>query len=305
MKNYDFLAKKKIAFIIALVVFALGVVSFIIRGFNFDIDFAGGNEMTVTIGKSAEEELSNVRKIVADVIGDNQISSIAKSGSNNQQVIIRTVKLTNDDTDKVFAALKEAYSLTATAPDALQSVGSTVSGDTRKTAFISSGAAILLILIYITFRFQFASGLSSIVCLIFNIFTMLTFYSLLQIPLNSNVIAACLTILGYSINATIVIFDRVRENNKKSGDSFDANANSAIHQTLARSINTTVTTLLTIGMVYILGVESIRNFALPLIIGIVAGLFSSIFLGCPLWGIFNKVFTRKKSNAKSNVLKKA
>jgi preprotein translocase subunit SecF len=113
-------------------------------------------------------------------------------------------------------------------------------------------------------------------------------------------IAACLTILGYSINATIVVFDRVRENNNKFKlASFEDNANLAVNQTLARSINTTITTLLTIGMVYILGVDSIKNFALPIIVGIIAGVFSSVFLGAPLWCMLNKVFTKKaKSNKK-------
>ena len=128
---------------------------------------------------------------------------------------------------------------------------------------------------------------------------MLVAYSLLQIPVNSTIIAALLTILGYSINATIIIFDRIRENDKAMGRgvSFADKVDDGIRSSIGRSINTTVTTLLTIGMLYILGVTSIKNFALPLIVGIVAGLFSSVCLAGPLWNIFNNVAInmRKKS----------
>ncbi len=297
MKNYNFMKNSKTAFIIAAVVLVLGVLSMLIRGFNLDIDFAGGTELSISIGKNVTSELDNIKAIVKDVIGE-EASSVAKSGSDANQAIIKTKELSNETTDKLFEALKEKYNLTAETFDSIETVGSTISGDTQKTAIVSCLVAVALILVYITIRFQFTSGLSSIVCLAFNIFTMLAFYSLLQIPVNSNLIAACLTILGYSINATIVVFDRVRENNRKFKlAEFDDNANLAVQQTLARSINTTITTLLTIGMVYILGVDSIKDFALPIIIGIIAGVFSSVFLGAPLWSKFNKIF---KVNAKQN-----
>ncbi len=297
MKNYNFMEKRKTAFIIAAVVLVLGIASMLIRGFNLDIDFAGGSELTLDIKTNVnDKEISTIKDIVKNAIGEHP-SSVAKTVSNNNQVIIKTKELSNDEIDAIFDGLKAKYeAITAEEFDSVQNVGSTVSGDTQKTAIISSLVAVLLILVYITIRFQFTSGLASVVCLAFNIFTMLAFYSLIQIPVNSNLIAACLTILGYSINATIVIFDRIRENTKKSNGDFSENANTAIHQTLGRSINTTITTLLTIGMVYILGVDSIKNFALPIIIGIVAGVFSSIFLGGPLWDIFNKVFASKKND---------
>ena len=294
MKNYNFMGNKKTAFIIAAVILVLGILSMLIRGFNLDIDFAGGSELTLSIGKNVSSELDTIKDLVKEVTGETP-SSVAKSGSDANQVVIKTKELSNEKTDEIFAALKEKYALTAETFDSIQTVGSTISGDTQKTAIVSCLAAVILILIYITIRFQFTSGLASIACLAFNIFTMIAFYSLLQIPVNSNLIAACLTILGYSINATIVVFDRIRENNNKFKlASFDENANLAIKQTLARSINTTITTLLTIGMVYILGVDSIKNFALPIIVGIIAGVFSSVFLGAPLWSIFNGVFGRKQ-----------
>lgn len=307
MKNYNFMTKSKTAFIIAAVVLVLGILSMIIRGFNFDVDFAGGVEITANIGKDAsKEEINAIQDLVKEATGEDA-SSVAKSSANNQQVIIKTKELADDLHNKLIESLSEKYGLTSEDINQ-QSVGSTVSGEIKKTAILSALVAVALILVYITFRFQFTSGLSSIACLAFNIFTMLSFYSLLQIPLNTNFIAACLTILGYSINATIVIFDRVRENLKANNKTFEENANDAVHQTLARSVNTTITTLLTIGMVYILGVDSIKNFALPIIIGILAGVFSSVFLGAPLWNLFNKVFNKKDkkaTNTNKEELKKA
>ncbi len=303
MKNYNFMEKQKTAFIIAAVVIVLGVVSMIFRGFNLDIDFAGGSELSVTIGKNVSGEIDTIKDIVKEATGL-EASSVAKSGADSNQAIIKTKELSTEQTDKLFEALKEKYDLKADTFDSIDTVGSTISGETQKTAIMSCLIAVLLILVYITIRFQFTSGLSSIACLAFNIFTMLAFYSLLQIPVNSNLIAACLTILGYSINATIVVFDRVRENNKKfKQTSFEENANNAIKQTLARSVSTTITTLLTITMVYILGVDSIKNFALPIIIGIIAGVFSSVFLGAPLWSFFNKIFAKKSKQNKTELNK--
>ena len=310
MKKYNFMANKKTAYIIAAVIIVVGIVSFIVRGFNLDIDFAGGNEISVDIGVEVTKDVQNdIRAELTkgegkdQIIKDNQISSIAKSGSNSNQVIIRTVKLNNETMDKIFEALKTKYNLTAETPDSIESVGSTISSGTRTTAFFSAFIAIVLILVYITFRFQFTSGLASIACLAFNIFTMLSFYSLFQIPINSNVIAACLTILGYSINSTIVIFDRVRENIKKYKVSFEENANAASQQTFTRTLNSTITTLITIGMIYILGVEAIRYFALPLIVGIVAGFFSSVFMSCPIWDFFNKTLKIEERKAKKKAAK--
>lgn len=167
-----------------------------------------------------------------------------------------------------------------------------------KTALIAAAVAIVLMFVYIAYRFkQFSSAASSVICLFFNLYVMFTFYALFGWELTLDIIPACLTILGYSINATIVIFDRIRENYKKDKSDFDAAANDGVHSTLLRSLNTTITTLITIVLVYILGVESIKAFALPLIIGIIAGLFSSVFLSAPLWSAMHSSEKDKKAEA--------
>ncbi len=157
------------------------------------------------------------------------------------------------------------------------------------TALFAAAIAIVLMLVYITLRFkQVSSGIASVICLFFNLFVMFTCFSIFQWEMTLDVIPACLTILGYSINSTIVIFDRIRENYTADDSSFDNAANAAVHSTLLRSVNTTITTLITIVLVYFLGVESIKAFALPLIIGIIAGLFSSVMLASPLWAVLRK-----------------
>lgn len=291
MKNFDFIAKKKIFYIVTVVLLVAGLVSFFVRGFNIDIDFAGGTEASLDIGKEVTaDERDAIKDLVLENLDDkSKYSSVEKSAADGNMVIIKTNQLTTDEKAKILSALTQRYGLDVKDFDSYESQSATLGKETTATAIKTSVIAIVLMLVYITFRFQFTSGLASVCCLIFNLFAMFTLYSLFQIPLNSNVIAACLTILGYSINATIVIFDRIREN-LKSDKNFGKVANDGVHQTFWRSINTTVTTLLTIGMIYIFGVEAIRNFALPLIVGIVAGLFSSVCLAAPLWGDFRKLF---------------
>ncbi len=163
-------------------------------------------------------------------------------------------------------------------------IGASISNEIKRSAFVSTIIAVILMLVYITIRFEFRSAIAAIFCLIHDIVIVIASYSILGIPVSSNIIAVILTILGYSINATIILFDRIRENRRRMGKTdFGVVINTSTRQTLMRSINTNITTLFTIGMIYILGVHSIKEFALPIIIGIVAGLYSSIFLSGSFW----------------------
>lgn len=161
------------------------------------------------------------------------------------------------------------------------------------------------ILIYVTIRFEFTSGCVAVLALAHDVLVLLGIYSLFRVSVNINFIAAVLTVLGYSINNTIVIMDRIRENTRHSRkESYGEIANNSIWQTMTRSINTTVTTLLTIGMVYIIGVASIKAFALPIIIGIVIGFFSSVFITGPLWATWRDSAVTAKRNGAANTKKK-
>lgn len=173
-----------------------------------------------------------------------------------------------------------------------------------RSAIWMSLLACAAILLYVTFRFEFTSGCVAVLALAHDVLVLLGIYSVLQISVNINFIAAVLTVLGYSINNTIVIMDRIRENTRNSRkETYGEIANNSIWQTMTRSINTTITTLLTIGMVFIIGVSSIRAFALPIIIGIVVGFFSSVFITGPLWATWrdSAVNAKKGSgNGKNN-----
>lgn len=298
MKNLDIIKNKKIFIGIAALVILAGIISFAIQQFNIDIDFSGGTEIQLNIGKDVtDEDCNKINGIIEEKIGKKYVSSTTKSTADSKMAIIRTgsQELTNEQQTTLLDAIDEAFGIDHSAVECeINSVSATIGGRLVKTAILSVCIAIVLMLVYIAFRFQFASALAAIVCLCHDVLVMFTFYTIFQIPINSNIIAALLTILGYSINATIIIFDRIRENKKHMEGDFANVVNVSIRETFNRSLNTTLTTLFTIGMIYILGVSSIRNFALPIIIGLVAGFFSSVFLSGMLWYTFDKLFSKKK-----------
>lgn len=262
--------------------------------YNLDIDFAGGTQMEFQMHDTAltAETLTEIQNLVEETTGVKPNAPQA-IGDNKDQVLIRSTSLTSEQRQAVIDKMNEKYSLTADDLLSSEDVGKTVGDDLKKAAFLSAGVAVVLMLIYITIRFEFTSGLAAVVCLVHDLLVMLSVYVIFQIPFNQNFIAAALTILGYSINASIIVFDRIRENLRTARKaSFEEVAEGAIWQTMGRTINTTLTTLFTIGMIFILGVSSLRDFTLPLLIGIVSGAYSSIFLSGALWGFFRKKFKK-------------
>ncbi len=300
MKNFHFIKNKKVTLIILASILVIGLASFFIRGFNIDIDFSGGTEMKIDLGVEVTDEVcDNVNSIIAKEIGEKYVSSTKQSDADRSMAIIRTgtSELSNEQSATLKAAILAAYPNADLKNLEEDSIAPTIGKELTKTAIISVIIAVVLMLVYIWFRFELASGIAAVLCLAHDLFVMWAVYSLFQIPINSNIIAAMLTILGYSINATIIVFDRIRENKKndKTKAEFGEIVNGGIHNTLGRSINTTLTTLFTIGMIYIMGVDSIRDFAFPLIIGIIAGLFSSVFVSGMLWDTLVKILPKKKA----------
>ena len=222
-------------------------------------------------------------------------SSVTSSGDANEQVLIRSTSIDSETRQQVIDAMNETYGLTDDDLYGNNDVSASVGSDLQRSAVLCAALAIVLMLLYITFRFELTSGLAAVVCLIHDLLIMLSVYVWLQIPLDSNFIAAALTILGYSINASIIVFDRVRENLRTARkEPFESVAERSVWQTMGRTINTTLTTLFTIGMVFILGVPSLKQFTLPLIVGILAGAWSSILLSASLWGFFRKKLRRHR-----------
>ncbi|MBR5278547.1 MAG: protein translocase subunit SecF [Clostridia bacterium] len=300
MKNFHFIKKKKVTLIILAAVLVIGLASFFIRGFNIDIDFSGGTEMKIDLGVEVTDDVcDNINSIIEKEIGEKYVSSTTKADADKNMAIIRTgtAELSNEQSAKLKAAILAAYPNADLKNLEEESIAPTIGKELTKTAIFSVAIAVVLMLVYIWFRFELASGIAAVACLAHDLFVMWAIYSLFQIPINSNIIAAMLTILGYSINATIIVFDRIRENKKndKTNAEFGEIVNTGIHNTLGRSINTTLTTLFTIGMIYILGVDSIKDFAFPLIVGIIAGLFSSVFVSGMLWDMLVKILPKKKA----------
>lgn len=298
---------------ISFALMIVSVISLIVRGFNLDTDFAGGIAVTYEIKTDFNTE--DVQKIVDEALGSHQSpSSIQRS--NNDEVVVKfgyendlkteadRSAFSLDRVTKITTALQEKYDPNASGDDSKvllknQDIISPSTGqDLARSALWMSILACIAILFYVTLRFEFVSGVVAIFALIHDVLLLLGLYSIMQWSVDTNFIAAILTVLGYSINNTIVIMDRIRENTRHARkESYSEIADKSILQTMNRSLNTTITTLLTIGMVYILGVKSIQVFALPIIIGIVIGFYSSVFVAGPLWATWRDSAVNAKKKA--------
>jgi preprotein translocase subunit SecF len=298
MKNIKVIEKSKIWFILSAVLIVISLGSMMFQGLNFGIDFIGGT--IITIDLKTPFETSDARTIVDQYDTD---ADITNAGDDGSQIIISTKKdLSTDERTSLFTAFQEKYTLESADLLSIDTVSPSIGAEIAQSAVIACIVAVALMLVYITFRFEFFFGLTAVIALVHDLIIVLGVYSLFQIQVNSPFIAAMLTILGYSINDTIVVFDRIRENRNRFGK-FDyvPLVDTSISQTLQRSINTSLTTLLAIGSIYVLGVQSIRDFALPLIVGIISGTYSSIFIASTLW-VKIKEKQAQKINTKKNIV---
>ena len=299
----DFLKHKKVFFAIAIVCMISGPVAMLIhsqgsgKALNYSLEFMGGTSTNVTFNEdySIEEIDEKVKPVVQEVTGDANIQATKVSGSN--QVIIKTRELSLDERTELSQKLNEKFGVDESTITA-ESISSTVSNEMRQDAIVAVIIAAICMLIYIWLRFKdIRFGASAVLALLHDVLIVLAFYAIARISVGNTFIACMLTIIGYSINASIVIFDRIRENlgssKKHSDEALKEIVNRSITQTLTRSIYTSLTTFITIAALFILGVPSIREFAAPLIIGIVAGAFSSVCISGPLWYILKTKFKSK------------
>lgn len=203
----------KIYFLVPLVIVLIGAIfMFACGGFVQDVDFAGGMTMYVDMGK--EVKLDDVAKTVEGA--DASIKSPKVLNSDDNVIIIQTTPIERDVRDKIIDALCEEYSIERTAVLQVEDVTATMGAELRSQALKAALIACVLMLLYITIRFEFFTGISAVICLLHDVLIMLSFYAIFRIPMNANFIAAMLTIIGYSINNTIVVFDRIRENQGKA-----------------------------------------------------------------------------------------
>ena len=285
---FKIVEKSKIWFSISLAIILIGVVLMCTRGLNFGIDFKGGTKLVVELG-------DNFDKVEVDNIVKEYASDAVTKTVEGTQYEIKSTELDETKTAELFDALKEKYTLDDSALVSETQIGPSVGKELSRNAIIAVLVACVAMLVYIAIRFEFTFGVAAIGALIHDVLITLSVYAIFNIPVNSSFIAAMLTIVGYSINDTIVVFDRIRENNHSMRRSNPAEiANKSINKTLARSINTSLTTLIIIGAVNVF-VPTVREFSFPLLIGIAAGAYSSIFIASPIWVILKNKMNKKKS----------
>lgn len=276
---------RKKFFAASLIVIIIGFAAMIFnaqagRGaFQYDVEFTGGTSFDLDLGQDYEQE--DLQKLITDVTGQDSPQIQQVIGTNEATVKIQSIDSATRET--LTNAILEAY------PNAVMGevndVSGTVSHEMQTAAIKATLIAAVAMLLYISLRFHdFRAGGSAIIALLHDVLIVLTAYAMFRIPVNNTFIVVLLTILGYSINATIVIFDRIRENKS----AFHANQtaekiNKSISQTLARSINTSLTTFFTVGAIYVLGVPALKEFALPMMIGILAGAYSSVCISGSIW----------------------
>lgn len=283
-----FIENRMKCFAISTVVIATGLASMFYNGsqgngmLNWDIEFTGGTSFEIDMG--AEFDNDELIQLIEDTTGEGNIQ--LQNVVNTNQVMIKMKSIDSPTRSALEVAVEEGFENSEIISSA--DVSGVVSGQMQVAAVQAIVVACIAMLIYISFRFKdVRAGGSAIVALMHDVLIVLTAYSLLRIPVDNAFIAVLLTVLGYSVNATIVIFDRVRENKVN----FPRNKtiekmNRSIEQTLGRSIHTSITTFLAVGSVYFLGVQSIKEFALPMMVGIVAGIYSSIFISASVWYTF-------------------
>lgn len=305
-KIIDFLGKKAIFFAISIAVIAAGFVTMGVQSgkgegaLNYSLEFKGGTATTVTFDKdySIKEIDSKIVPVVEDVTGDHNVQAQKVKDSN--QIIIKTQTLNLDEREALNNALADKFGVDTSTITA-ENISSTVSSEMRQDAIIAVIISAICMLIYIWFRFKdvrFAS--SAVLALLHDLLFVLTFYALARTSVGNTFIACMLTILGYSINATIVIFDRIREELRvmKRNDDLKALVNRSITYTLTRSIYTTFTTFVMVAVLYIMGVSSIKEFAAPLMVGIAGGGYSSVCITGALWYVMKTKIGSKKAAKK-------
>ena len=275
MRNINFMGGRKAALTISLVLVAASIVLLLTRGLNLGIDFTGGNVIQTEF--ETRPDIADVRSVISGIVAKGaMIQNFGEKG-----IIIRTNEDTEQSREAVVKALSEKYSdMKVTG---FEKVGPVVGGELRRQAVIGVTIALFAILVYITLRFQFRFAVVSVVPLVHDVVIALGFFSLTQMEIGSSFIAAILTIVGYSLNNTIIILDRVRENwGSLSKDGIVALVNKSLNQTLARTINTTLTTLFPVIALCVWGGPVLMAFSYAMLVGMIAGTWSSMMVATGL-----------------------
>lgn len=285
MRNFDIVGRRKIWYFLSLCVIIPGIISMFVKGFNFGIDFTGGTIIELRFDDKVA--ITQVREVMKGYSLDNsmiQLSGDASDAKEARDVMIRTIDLEENDRKAIMASLKEKLGNYVVLRE--EKVGATMGAELLMNAAIATLLSWLLIVAYVSFRFEFRFGIAAVLALVHDVLVVLGVFSILQKQVDSSFVAALLTIVGYSINDTIVIFDRIRENLRlhfrRGGDIVEL-SNRSIYQTLTRSLYTVLTVLFTTFALYWFGGDTTKDFSFALLIGFFSGCYSSIFVASPLW----------------------
>lgn len=294
--RFDILKRSKLWFAISLLIIIPGIFCMFTKGFNFGIDFTGGTIIEMEFQQ--EVTLPQVRDVLREYNLDNATIQLSGDVSNveaSKDVMIRTMDLEENERKAVMASLKDEIGDYTVLRE--EKVGATIGGELITDALMATVISWILIILYVSYRFEWRFGISAILTLIHDVLIVLSVFSFLQKQVDSSFVAAILTIIGYSINDTIVIFDRIRENQRlhfKRGGDLNELANRSIYQTLTRSLYTVFTVLFTTFALYFFGGDTTKDFSFALLIGFFSGSYSSIFIASPLWVVLKNRFPAKK-----------
>ena len=295
----DYVKHKNVIFIISLAVVLAGIIYGVVTGYKFDIDFKGGTRIQVDLNE--EYSTSDIEKIVSQIT--NQVPDIQTTSSGNNSVSITTQAISEEMADTVVTALNDKYTNMGEAT--IKNVQASYGKELLNSAIVAVVVSIVLLLVYVGIRFKtlgYTAALSAVLALIFDVAFLFAIYGVFKFPINSTFVAVILTIIGYSINDTIIVYDRIRENKRlitKSNDTKEV-INESINQTMKRTMVTSLTTLASIGIVLVFALvkdqETLKQFSIPLVIGVAEGTFSSIFIASNLWYSIDKLVKKFKKS---------
>ena len=296
MARFDIIGKRKIWYAISSVLIIASLFFMVTRGFNMGIDFTGGTIIDLRFEKAVN--INDVRAVLNEYNLSNstiQLSGENSSSTESENVMIRTVDLEEQERKEVMAALTDKLGSYQVLRE--EKVGATMGTELIMNAVYATIISWLLIIAYVSYRFEFKFGISAVLGLAHNVIIVLGAFALTQRQIDSSFVAALLTIIGYSINDTIVIFYRIRENLKlhfrKNGDIVEL-VNTSIYQTMTRSIYTVSTVLFATFALYFFGGDTTKDFAFALLIGFFCGAYTSIFIASPLWVTFRRYSDKKR-----------
>ena len=315
MQMFDLVGKRRYFFAISIVLILAGVVGFLVNGVELDITFDGGTLINIEMADDnfdADSALPIVKETLNKEATAQKLTTFTTTEGNKNASILqlrfsKSQKLTNDEITKLETALKEKMNVKEGAVALTQNVEPFMGKEMLNKGLLAISITAVLIAIYVTWRFSSISGLSAAVmallALLHDVFVMFAVYLIFKIPINESFFAAVLTILGYSVNDTIVIYDRMRENTKimKNKSDVFTLVNTSVIQTLTRTLNTAACVLICVASIYVFAVayniQSLKDFSMPMLVGTISGSYSTIFIAGPLWAMWQNFKAKRKATA--------